>query len=509
MTQRQWLLLGLILIIAAFAVSVDLTNREVAFELGPIKFKRDIRIHQGLDLQGGMQVLLQARVPEGKTPDADAMEAARQIIENRVNGLGVTEPLVQIQGSDKIVVELPGIRDPEQAIKTFGQTGLLEFADAGELPLFPGDKVETTYPVLYEEFIQTPTPTSTPVPTGTPTPAVSPTLTTAITGTGTVTGTGAITGTAGTEGSPTPEKPVRRYTTVITGQDLKNAQVIFDQTTGAPEVGFELRGDCSPQPCISGSKRFFDYTSKNVGKILAIVLDKEVISAPRVQSGISDQGRITGRFTLDEARSLVIQLKYGALPVPLEVINRRTVGASLGTDSVRRSITAGLIGLTTVLLFMIIYYRLPGSFAALALLIYAALNLAIYKVIPVTLTLPGIAGFLLSTGMAVDANILIFERMKEELRWGRTLRKAVEAGFNRAWTSILDSNLSTLIICLILIVFGSTFGAQSVKGFAVNLGIGVLVSMFTAVTVTRTFMGAVFSRGDSEALREKHWLMGI
>jgi protein-export membrane protein SecD len=202
-------------------------------------------------------------------------------------------------------------------------------------------------------------------------------------------------------------------------------------------------------------------------------------------------------------------MRYGALPVPLEVVNRRSIGATLGEDSVRSSIIAGLIGLATVLLFMTVYYRLPGFVAAMALLLYAALNLAVYKLVPITLTLPGIAGFLLSTGMAVDANILIFERIKEELRWGRSLRAAVEAGFNRAWITILDSNLSTLITCAILILFGRTFGAQSVMGFAVNLGIGVMISMFTAVVVTRTFMRAIFDRSGAEALRERHWLLGI
>jgi len=235
-----------------------------------------------------------------------------------------------------------------------------------------------------------------------------------------------------------------------------------------------------------------------------------VLSAPRINSAIPEgRGEITGRFTREEAESLAVQMRYGALPVPLEVVNRRTIGATLGADSVQRSVTAGLIGLITVLLFMTIYYRLPGSLASLALLIYAGLNLALYKLIPVTLTLPGIAGFLLSTGMAVDANILIFERMKEELRWGRSLRAAVEAGFKRAWTSILDSNLSTLITCTILVLFGRTFGAQAVLGFALTLGMGVLVSMFTAVTVTRTFMRAVFDRAESEVLREKRWLLGF
>jgi len=267
---------------------------------------------------------------------------------------------------------------------------------------------------------------------------------------------------------------------VITGQHLRNAAVSFDQTTGAPEVAFELTAE--------GSKRFYEYTSTHVGSILAIVLDKEVISSPRVQSAISDRGRITGNFSLEEARSLVIQLKYGALPVPLEVVENRTVGPTLGQDSVAKSVRAGVIGLTVVVLFMLIYYRLPGLLADLALSIYALVVLALFKLIPVVLTLAGIAGFILSVGMAVDANILIFERMKEELRAGKRLKAAIEAGFSRAWPSIRDSNMSTLITCAILWWFGGQFGATIVKGFALTLAIGVAVSLFTAITVTRTFL---------------------
>jgi protein-export membrane protein SecD len=291
------------------------------------------------------------------------------------------------------------------------------------------------------------------------------------------------------------------FKTILTGRELNDASVSLDQY-GVPFISFELKGD--------GPKTFGDYTAANVGKILAIVLDNVVLSAPRINSAIPDgAGIIEGKFTREEADSLAVQMRYGAQPVALDVVNRRTIGATLGADSVRSSVTAGLIGLAMVLLFMLVYYRLPGSLAAVALVIYAGLNLALYKLMPVTLTLPGIAGFLLSTGMAVDANILIFERMKEELRWGRTLKAAVEAGFGRAWTSIFDSNLSTLITCLILILFGRTFGAQAVLGFAVNLAIGVLISMFTAVTVTRTFMRAVFDREAAEGLRQKHWLLGI
>jgi len=205
---------------------------------------------------------------------------------------------------------------------------------------------------------------------------------------------------------------------------------------------------------------------------------------------------------------LAIQLRYGALPIPLRVETTRSVGPTLGQDSVRRSIRAGAIGLCIVLLFMLIYYRVPGFLADLALIIYALLNFALFKLIPVTLTLPGITGFLLSTGMAVDANILIFERMKEELRWGRSLGAAINAGFDRAWTSIRDSNLSTLITCVILYWFGSNFGASIVKGFAVTLFIGVTISMFTAITVTRTFIRFVFDV-FGERLQDREWLLGI
>jgi len=205
---------------------------------------------------------------------------------------------------------------------------------------------------------------------------------------------------------------------------------------------------------------------------------------------------------------MVLQLRYGALPLALKVVDTRAVGPTLGQESVEKSVRAGTIGLVVVLLFMVIYYRLPGLLADLALIIYALVTLALFKLIPVTLTLPGIAGFLLSVGMAVDANILIFERMREELRQGRSLQRAIRSGFRRAWTSILDSNISTWITCAILWVFGSSFGASMVKGFAVTLGIGVLVSMFTAVIVTRTFVRALFSL-TGEGLHEKKWLLGV
>ncbi|MFN2234396.1 MAG: protein translocase subunit SecD, partial [Anaerolineales bacterium] len=225
------------------------------------------------------------------------------------------------------------------------------------------------------------------------------------------------------------------------------------------------------------------------GNALAIVLDKEVISVPVVRQAITNgEGSISGNFTPEEAGDLAVQLRYGALPVPLKVVNSRTIGPSLGQDSLKQSLIAGLIGFSWVVIFMAAYYRLPGIIADLALIVYVAITIALFKLIPVTMTLPGIAGFVLSIGVAVDANILIFERMREELRAGRRLNQSIDLGWDRAWPSIRDSNISTLITCAILFWFGNTFGASVVKGFAVTLAIGVGVSLFTAIVVTRSFL---------------------
>jgi preprotein translocase subunit SecD len=465
MERRELTLLAIILVVVSLAVWIDLpSNPGLHIALGPLKIDREIKVHQGLDLQGGVQVLLEADLPPGEQADADAINAARKIVENRVNGLGVTEPLVQAVGNNRIAVELPGIKDPEQAILTLRQTGLLEFVDVGYVNLQAGDKVETSY-------------TTAGVLGPVPTPTV-------------VTGTTSVTTTATST----------VYPTILTGKHLKTASIGFDEKQ-LPEIQLEFTDE--------GAKLFADYTAKSIGKFLAIVLDQKVISSPQIQTAIPDgRARITGKFTLAEVQSIVVQLKYGALPVPLKVIERRTVGPTLGQDSVQKSLKAGIIGLVIVLIFMATYYRLPGVLADLALLIYAAITFALFKTIPVTLTLPGIAGFLLSVGTAVDANILIFERMKEELRRGRPLSRAIEAGFERAWTSIWDSNLAVFITCAILWFFGGTFGASIVKGFAVTLFLGVLVSMFSAVTVTRTFLRVLF-RVTGESLLDKKWLLGI
>lgn len=469
MKQRDIALLIGVIILALIAIWVDLPNNPgIHIHLGPINIDKDIKVHQGLDLQGGMQVLLEADLPEGQEVDPGAMEAATVIVKNRVDALGVAEPLVQSQGERRIIVELPGVKDPELAIATIRETGLLEFVDAGSTFL-PPDTVVTT------DFGG----------------AVAPSE--EVTSTAEITGTTAVTPTV----SPTPE---RVYHTVMTGRELDTVNVALDQY-GKPEIQFTLKP--------TGAATFGEFTSKNVGKFLCIVLDKRVISCPRIQTAITEgRARITGDFTLEEARSLAIQLRYGALPVPLRVETTRSIGPTLGQDSVQRSIRAGAIGLAIVLFFMLVYYRLPGSLADLALIIYALLNFALFKLIPVTLTLPGITGFLLSTGMAVDANILIFERMKEELRWGRSLAAAINAGFDRAWTSIRDSNLSTIITCVILYWFGSNFGASVVKGFAITLFIGVVISMFTAVTVTRTFIRFVFKM-FGEKIEGRKWLLGV
>ena len=294
---------------------------------------------------------------------------------------------------------------------------------------------------------------------------------------------------------------------------LNGGWVVASESCALQTIGAQGIEEIPPGKIVivddEGARIFAEHTANNVGRFLAIALDKTIISCPRIEGAIPEgRGQITGNFSVDEAKATVLQLRYGALPIPLKVIDTRAVGPTLGQESVQRSVQAGTIGLIVVLLFMLIYYRLPGLLADVALLIYAALTLALFKLIPVTLTLPGIAGFLLSVGMAVDANILIFERMREELRQGRTLGRAVESGFRRAWTSILDSNVSTWITCGILWAFGNSFGASMVKGFALNLALGVLVSMFTAMVVTRTFMRTTVAVAGDD-LRDRKWLMGV
>lgn len=468
--RRTLAVLAVILLLALGAAWVDLpSNPGLHIHIGPIQIDRDIELRRGLDLQGGLQVLLEADLPAEEAVDPGAMEATRAIIEQRVNGLGVSEPLIQLSGSRRVIVELPGIQDPERAIETFGETGLLEFVDAGHTYLPPATVVTTTEVVAPLAPV-TPTVTISPTPEITPSVPVTPTVPTE------------------------PAGPV--YETILTGRHLTGADMGFGEL-GQIEIHFELNDE--------GATLFGDYTRSHVGQVMCIVLDKQVVSCATINQAIPEgRVRITreGGFPPEEAESIVIRLRYGALPIPLRVETNRTVGPTLGEDSLRKSLIAGAIGLAVVVLFMLLYYRLPGLLADVALMIYAVLVIALFKLIPVVLTLPGIAGFILSVGMAVDANILIFERLKEELRAGKRLRLAVEQGFSRAWPSIRDSNFSTLITCAILFWFGSYFGASVVKGFALTLGLGVLVSMFTAIIVTRTSLRLIV---DLDVVRHHSW----
>lgn len=359
-------------------------------------------IKQGLDLQGGTHVVLEAvDTPEAKV-DEDAVQRVVKIIEHRINDLGLTEPIIQRQGDRRIIVELPGINDPDKAIELIGKTAMLEFKD--------------------------------------------------------VTGT-----------------------TVMTGTDLKNAQAQIEQSN-KNVVALEFSDE--------GAKKFADLTTKNVGKPISILLDKQVLTSPVVQEPITGgKAQITGSKTLEEAQNLAILLRSGSLPVKVEVMETRTVGPTLGMDSKEKSKTAFAIGISAIVLFMLFFYRLSGFVANISLALYVMLLLFGLKSLNATLTLPGIAGIILSIGMAVDANVLIFERFKEEYRSGKTLRAAMDAGFSRAFSSIVDSNVNTLLAAVVLFFLGT----GPVKGFAITLGLGIILSMFTAITVTRFLLKMLIS----------------
>ena len=393
----------------------------------------------GLDLQGGTHLLYRAdvsHVPDGEV--GEAMEGLRDVIERRVNAFGVSEPVVQIEEAGKdqrLIVELAGIRDINEAIRLIGETPFLEF--------------RTQRPEAERQEILD----------------------------------------AQTRGERMGEDAYF-IPTELTGKYLKRADVQYGQTGIQALVSLTFDED--------GARLFEQITEQNIGKQLAIYLDGFPISAPVVQQKITGgQAQITGNFTLEEARELVRRLNSGALPVPITLISQQSVEASLGQVELARSLNAGVYGLLAVALFMIFWYRLPGLMSVIALLIYTVLLLVIFKLVPVTLTAAGVAGFILSIGMAVDANILIFERFKEEMKAGRTLANSVEEGFNRAWMSIRDSNMSSIITAVILYWFGTSL----IKGFALTLGLGVMVSMFSAITITRTFFRALAIRSDSKTVR--------
>ncbi len=464
--RNNTIVLVLILLLAAVSIYLSLPLNHFGWleqSLGAEGIPRDLEYPKlGLDLQGGTQVLLEADLAEGRELEPGDMDTAQMIVENRVNGLGVSEAVVQQQGGDRLIVELPGVDNPDQAVQTIRSTGQLEFIQGGP-ELREGMVINTESRPDAAVRVQAQ------IEAGEIDPS--------------------------TVIVPYPE---RIFETAMTGDVIDTAQVVASNL-GQPEIAFTTTGE--------GAQEFQAFTSANIGQNMAIVLDGYVLSNPTINGIISTEGQITGQFTTEEADSLALQLRYGSLPVPLSVEEVRTIGASLGQESVRSSLVAGILGMIGVLLFMLLIYRLPGLLASVALIFYIAFNVAIFKLIPVTLTLAGIAGFILSIGMAVDANILIFERMKEELRGGRSIRASVEAGFSRAWPAIRDGNLSTLISCAVLFWFGNQFGASIVQGFAVTLAIGVLLSMFTAVFVTRTFMRAFLATGG-RTLREANALLG-
>jgi protein-export membrane protein SecD len=412
------LVIGIIALIVDFVPGLTLPDPATNTD-------RPIETKLGLDLQGGLRVEYQALPVGDKSPRPEDLEVIRQIMESRVNATGVSEPLVTTQGTDRIVIELPGVSDPNSVRELVKQTGRLDFVPLGTVQKQDGDTVdETQFPPLF------------------------------------------------------------------TGTELSSAQIGTDQLNKRV-VNFTLKEN--------GAKLFGEYTAGHIGQYFAIVLDGKVISAPVINSAIPggnvqiSQDNNIGGYPLKEATNLVTVLQFGSLPFPVRELSSQTISATLGEQFFNQSLLAGAVGILLVILFMLIYYRLPGVVASFALVYYTLVVLALFRAIPVTLTLAGIAGFVLSIGMAVDANILIFERMKEEMRVGKSLPAAVEAGFGRAWNSILDSNVSSLITATILYLFGSS----TIRGFALVLILGVLVSMFSAIVVTRSILRWVVTRSWS------------
>ncbi|MEH2303070.1 protein translocase subunit SecD [Nostoc sp.] len=438
--QRSLLILILVLIIAAITVIAT------------------IPIPLGLDLRGGSQLTIQVKPsPEIPKITERELEGVKKVVEGRINGLGVSEPVIQTVSSDKILVQLPGVNDPEQAERVLGGTAQLEFRSQKpntETQLFAFQASRSELKVKQEEL----------------------------------------------------RKSTDKAAIAKNQEDLQKSNQAIAQlfeSTNPPLIGKYLK-DAYGEPTQNnnwhvgirfdqkGGELFANLTKNlaGTGRSIGVFLDNELISAPTVgiefaAAGISGGSAvITGRFTAQQANDLGVQLRGGALPVPVEIVENRTVGATLGKDSIQRSIYAGIGGLLLVLIFMLVYYRLPGLIADFSLIIYALLTYATFALLGITLTLPGIAGFILSIGMAVDANVLIFERTREELRAGKTLYRSVESGFYRAWSSILDSHVTSLISCAALF----WLGAGLVKGFALTLALGLGVNLFTAITCSRTLL---------------------
>lgn len=390
----------------------------------------------GLDLSGGSHLVYRADLSQIKQSEVtNAMESLRDVIERRVNLFGVSEPIVQVehggfanQGEERLIIDLPGVTDVSKAIAMIGQTPLLEF------------KVENPNPIPQNITVD-------------------------------------ANGTANIDASAMDQQFIA---TPLTGRYLEKAILEFNSDTREPIVSLQFDAE--------GSKLFEEITRANIGKTVAIFLDGAPISIPVVREAISGgKAQISGNFKPQEARELVGRLNSGALPVPVELISTQTIGASLGEKAAAAGVKAGAAGFIIVSLFLLFWYRLPGIISILSLAIYGAIMLSLFKLIPVTLTSAGIAGFIISLGLAVDANVLIFERIKEELKKGMALPEAVRAGFEHAWLAIRDSNTSSIITALILFWFGTSL----IQGFALVFGLGVLVSMFSAITVTRLFLYAL------------------
>ena len=427
LSGRTFAFLLVVLLLGAGAFYVDFVD---VFHWPHINFAgytNDLQVHEGLDLQGGIQFIMQASCPSSQ-PHCDVGSYMGSVIDNinrRVSGgLGLNDAIVQQEGSNRILIQLPGLKDIQQALDLLGKTGQMNIINTSGQALQVGTTV-------------------------------------------------------------TPGQ----YPVVFTGGELDPNSISsgLDPQTNQPIVTFAFSG--------AAKSAFATYTRANVGQYLTITVDNVVIESATIQSEIDGQGQITGIPTIEAAQELQTELKYGALPLPLQAISEEQLAATLGQQAIQYSIRAALIGLGLVVLFMLVYYRLPGLLADMALVLYAIFLFAVIKLLGVTLSLPGIAAVILTIGMAVDANILIFERMKEELRAGRTMSAAIDLGFKRAWPSIRDSNCSTLITCAILYWFGNNFGAELIVGFAINLAIGVAISLFTAVVVTRNFLHVLVLSG--------------
>ncbi|MCX6754925.1 MAG: protein translocase subunit SecD [Candidatus Nomurabacteria bacterium] len=443
--------LALIILILGFGVALFVYKSEYKTNKNfgqASHFIQNHQFHLGLDLSGGTHLIYQADVSALKAGDvADAMNSLRDVIERRINLFGVSEPVVQVEeggivarGEQKLIIDLPGVTDVEKATAMIGQTPLLEFKiEAAK---------DAAVPVQEAKVVN------------------------------------------GQVVLPQVNLDSKYVATELTGRYLKQAVLEFDQNTREPKVSLQFDD--------TGTALFAKITKENIGKIVAIYLDGAPVSTPVVREEIPNgQAVISGSFTPTEAKQLVGRLNSGALPVPITLLSRQTIGSTLGASAIHAGVKAGIIGFLIIALFLILWYRLPGVIAVLSLSIYISIMLALFKLMPVTLTAAGIAGFIISIGIAVDANVLIFERVKEELRLGHSVTDAVKEGFAHAWFSIRDSNISSIITALILFWFGTSL----IKGFALTLGMGVIISMLSAITITRIFLSSIDFVGNGKVAR--------